>query len=95
MVGSYYMKVTKLKVEECRNSIGQLKGTAQTIHNALIFNNYDILHYSTWHIVYYRSHDAFTWSPHSLIMGMLTSSTKTVILRPPGGPYVVPTRLST
>jgi len=36
-----------------------------------------------------------TWSPHSLITGMLMSSTNTVIFLPAGGPYVVPMRLST
>lgn len=36
-----------------------------------------------------------TWSPHSLMMGMLMSSTNTVIFLPAGGPYVVPIRLST
>lgn len=36
-----------------------------------------------------------TWSPHSLMAGMLTSSTNTSIFFPAGGPYVVPMRLST
>jgi len=36
-----------------------------------------------------------TWSPHSLITGMLMSSTNTVSFLPAGGPYVVPILLST
>lgn len=36
-----------------------------------------------------------TWSPQLLIIGMLISSTNTVIFLPAGGPYVVPIRLST
>ena len=34
------------------------------------------------------------WSPHSLMIGMLTSSINTVIFLPAGGPYVVPGRAS-
>jgi len=36
-----------------------------------------------------------TWSPHSFTIGMLMSSMNTVIFFPAGGPYVVPTLLST
>lgn len=38
---------------------------------------------------------ALTWSPHTFTLGMLTSSTKTTILFPPGGPKVRPCRFST
>ncbi len=36
-----------------------------------------------------------TWSPQSLMVGMLMSSTNTTMLLPPGGPKVRPWRFST
>ena len=36
-----------------------------------------------------------TWSPHSLIIGMLMSSINIVIFLPAGGPKVLPILLST
>ena len=41
------------------------------------------------------SKTSITWSPQLLMIGMLMSSTNTVIFLPAGGPYVVPIRLST
>ena len=55
-------------------------------------NNYD---YYVMRILYVLDLKSDTWSPHSFMIGMFTSSMKQVIRRPPGGPYVLPIRLST
>ena len=56
-----------------------------------VFDVFNLNCYYFWFVQYIH----ITWSPHSLMTGMLISSTKTVILFPAGGPYVVPIRLST